>query len=311
MRAGRQGRRGDQCIEVAPAVAGLDHVHAIPRERLLDQQFAAQHFVESARRLVAGDHPCDQSGGAVCALRGSDRTDQAAPDSGALRVADEIHRRKFGIEAVLALGQHVAGREADHAVGIRCDEYACRIGAGGEDFLPQRGAVLDFHRGQIPPGDHSLVGRAPRVHAHLGDRQRVGGRRGAYGDVHRTRRTAVTTLSTVNPKCLNSAPAGADSPKVSMPTTAALGSSTAPTYFLQPSVTPASTATLGTPRGNTAARYAAFCRSNKLVHGIDTTRTAMPSFARASRAPSPKLTSDPVAMMTARAPLPAGKSAST
>ena len=51
--------------------------------------------------------------------------------------------------------------------------------------------------------------------------------------------------------------------------------------------TPASTATRGTPRGSTRVAVVASWRSNTSVHGIDTTRTAMPacasSFARAER----------------------------
>src|SRR5437667_3135712 len=91
--------------------------------------------------------------------------------------------------------------------------------------------------------------------------------------------TLSTTFSAVMPKYLNNSPAGADSPKVSIPMT---GPSS--TYLDQPAVTPASTATRGMPRGRTASRYAASWRSNTLVQGMDTTRTAMPSVASACRA---------------------------
>ena len=55
--------------------------------------------------------------------------------------------------------------------------------------------------------------------------------------------TALTTFATVKPNSLNSTPAGADSPKRSRPMTLP----SRPTYFHQPSVTPASTATRGRP----------------------------------------------------------------
>ena len=112
--AGSVGRR-DERIEVAPAVAGLDQVHAVPGERLLDQQLGAQLFVERARGLVAGDDPDDEPGGAMRALRGGDGGDQPLADPGALRFAHEVDRRQLGVEAVLRLGQHVARREADDA----------------------------------------------------------------------------------------------------------------------------------------------------------------------------------------------------
>ena len=53
-----------------------------------------------------------------------------------------------------------------------------------------------------------------------------------------------------------------------MPTTAAQP------YFHQPSVTPISTATRGMPVGNTAFLYLVSSRSNVVVLGMDTTRTA-------------------------------------
>src|SRR5262249_5717262 len=60
-----------------------------------------------------------------------------------------------------------------------------------------------------------------------------------YFDPPPTRFAAPTTSSTVKPKYLNSASAGADAPKRSMPITAP----SRPTYLRQKSVTPASIAT--------------------------------------------------------------------
>ena len=74
----------------------------------------------------------------------------------------------------------------------------------------------------------------------------------------------------------------------------------APTYLRQKSVTPASTATRGTPRGSTLRDTPRPGGRTRSVHGIDTTRTAMPSLASASRAPIARRTSEPVAMMTTR-----------
>src|SRR6185312_9449965 len=63
--------------------------------------------------------------------------------------------------------------------------------------------------------------------------------------------TAATTASTVKPKYLNNASAGADAPNVSMPTTWP----SRPTYLRQKSVTPASMATrLRTVGGSTLSR---------------------------------------------------------
>src|SRR5690606_20317942 len=70
--------------------------------------------------------------------------------------------------------------------------------------------------------------------------------------------TVLTTRCAVRSKCLNSAPAGADSPKPSRPTTAP----SRPTYLYQPDVEPASMATRGRPAGSTCARQPASCRSN-------------------------------------------------
>ncbi|ENO90399.1 Permease protein PstA [Thauera linaloolentis 47Lol = DSM 12138] len=122
----------------------------------------------------------------------------------------------------------------------------------------------------------------------------------------RTFLTAAATASAVMPKSLNSSPAGADSPKRSMPTT----SPSRPTYLRQPSVTPASTATRGRPLGSTPAFQASSWRSKTLVLGMETTRTAMPSPASVFCAETANATSEPVAMITAWAatvcePLPA------
>ena len=59
------------------------------------------------------------------------------------------------------------------------------------------------------------------------------------------RRTTSVRFAAVSLKCLKRSGAGALSPKVSMPTTAAQP------YYHQPSVTPASMATRGTPAGST------------------------------------------------------------
>src|SRR6185312_14735896 len=62
--------------------------------------------------------------------------------------------------------------------------------------------------------------------------------------------TTSATRSGVKPKCLKSSPAGADSPKRSMPTTLP----SRPTYLRQRSDDPASTATHGNDCGNTLSR---------------------------------------------------------
>ena len=103
--------------------------------------------------------------------------------------------------------------------------------------------------------------------------------------------------SGVKPKCLNSSPAGADSPKRSMPTTAPSQAD-----VLAPVVGharldrdlragPAAAPSSGKPRPGGRRRW---------CEGIDTTRTAMPSPASSFCASSASCTSEPVAMMTAR-----------
>src|SRR4030095_8428121 len=77
-----------------------------------------------------------------------------------------------------------------------------------------------------------------------------------------------------------------------MPTTAAQP------YFHQPSVAPISTAMRGTPGGSTPSLYDDVWRSNTVVEGIETTRTAMPSSASCCCALSASCTSEPVAMIT-------------
>src|SRR6185436_14233866 len=184
---------------------------------------------------------------------------------------------------------------------------ARRAGARGEDAIPYCGARVELHPVEVRVRDHSTVGRAPALDAHPRNRRCVA-RHGAarrdrahlrppcagtaVGDSS-TRFTVAAMFSAVKPKNLKSAAAGADSPKRSRPTTAPRGSSAAPTYLRQPSVAPASTATRGIPGGNTLARYSGFSASNTRVHGIETTRAAIPSAASASRAPIAGATSEP------------------
>jgi hypothetical protein len=92
--------------------------------------------------------------------------------------------------------------------------------------------------------------------------------------------TVAATFSGVKPKCLNKTLAGADSPKVSRPTTAAQP------YFHQPSVEPISTAMRGRPLGSTRFLYARSWRSKVVVEGMETTRTPIFFIASSSWARS-------------------------
>src|SRR5208337_1801010 len=76
------------------------------------------------------------------------------------------------------------------------------------------------------------------------------------------------TFSAVNPSSFITTGPGAEAPKRSNPTTSPL----VPTYFHQPSVAPASTASLGTPAGSTLALYSAACSSKIFQLGMLTTR---------------------------------------
>ena len=109
------------------------------------------------------------------------------------------------------------------------------------------------------------------------------------------------------PKCLNSSPAGAEAPKLSMPTTAP----SRPTYLPQKPVTPASTATRRrTALGSTDSRQAASWRSNTSVEGIDTTRVFRPAASSTCLASIASATSEPVPIRI-RSGTPPSASAST
>src|SRR3712207_6308 len=51
--------------QVAPAIAGLDEVDAVPMERLLHEQLRAESLVERSGGLVGGDDPRDHGRGAM------------------------------------------------------------------------------------------------------------------------------------------------------------------------------------------------------------------------------------------------------
>src|SRR5688500_2862998 len=292
-------------VEIAEPIAHFDEVEAVPLEWLLDEQFAAKRLVERPRLMVFGDDPRHQVGRAAFALRGGDGRNQPAADPLPLAIRREVDRRELGVEAELRRIAPVRGREADDAATFVGNVDACERTARQQDALPECSAVGQAQCIEVGVGHHAAIGLSPSVDAHLRDGGGVAGLRGTEDDPGHeavTLRTAAATFSAVNPKCLNSAPAGADSPKRSMPTTAPRGSSAAPTYLRQKSVTPASTATRGMRAGRTDARYAASWRSNTLVQGIDTTRASMPPAARLSRACSAIGTSEPVAMITARVP---------
>src|SRR4249920_3066202 len=86
--AARLGQRG----QIAPTVACLDQVHAVPLERLLDEELAAQPLVECASRLVACDHPRQDSRGAVATLRVDDGADETPAEPDVLELAPQIDR---------------------------------------------------------------------------------------------------------------------------------------------------------------------------------------------------------------------------
>ena len=158
--------------------------HAVPFERLLDDQPAAERLVERARRLVARDHPHDQSGRTVRALRARHRVDEAPPDPRVLERAAHVHRRQFGIEPVPGFRERVGrGEPHDLAVVVR-DENARRARLRPQHALPQRDALLDVHRVEIRIGHEPAVGGAPGVDPHRRDRARVVAGRGTDRDRH-------------------------------------------------------------------------------------------------------------------------------
>ena len=86
---------------------------------------------------------------------------------------------------------------------------------------------------------------------------------------------------------------GADAPKCSIE----IESPWSPTHLLQPSSTPGSTESRArTSGGSTSSRYSAGCSSKSSQHGIETTRTAVPSAAILRPASSVSPTSAPVAI---------------
>src|SRR5665213_1217722 len=248
---------GDQRRQVAPSIARLDQVHAVPLERPFDNEFCIHCRVEVACGLVGGDHPDDHAGGLLRGKRCRGDTEELAAEPQPLVRGAQVERREVGVEPELRLGEHDAGGKAEHAVRILGDEYLRALAARRQRLVPQRGTRLDGHRVEISLRNHPAVRGAPALDAHARDRDGVVDGGAANADVDHglsVPLTAAATCSAVNPKCLNSTPAGADSPNRSRPTTAACGSSSAPTYLRQPAPTPASTATRATPCGNTLAR---------------------------------------------------------
>ena len=98
----------------------------------------------------------------------------------------------------------------------------------------------------------------------------------------------------LNPNFSRTTGPGAEAPKRSRPTTSPLE----PTYFHQPRVAPASTASLGTPAGKTLALYSGVCSSNIFQLGKLTMRARVPSAASSFAASRIAETSEPVPSKT-------------
>src|SRR4029079_4289284 len=140
---GLSGTRHDrgrlhQHIEVVERIAGFDEGHPVPFERLLDEQRRAKLLVERPRAFVAGDHPDDETVGAVRALRVSDRRYELAPDTRALELALNVCGRQFRIDVVARLLQHVPGGETDDIAVVLRYEHARLIRPRGQHPMPQR-----------------------------------------------------------------------------------------------------------------------------------------------------------------------------
>src|ERR1035441_9335998 len=82
-------------------------------------------------------------------------------------------------------------------------------------------------------------------------------------------------FAALNPNSAMTFGPGDEAPKRSSPIT----SPSRPTYFHQPCVEPASTASLGTPASSTLALYSADCSSKSFQLGKLTTRARIPSAA--------------------------------
>src|SRR5262249_3973786 len=106
-----------------------------------------------------------------------------------------------------------------------------------------------------------------------------------------------TTWSTVKPSFFITTSPGAEAPKRSRP----IEPPRSPTYFCQPSVTPASIESRAPAAcGRTSSRYACGCLSKNGQHGIETTRVGMPSASSLSRPPAASWSSEPVPMRISR-----------
>ena len=104
------------------------------------------------------------------------------------------------------------------------------------------------------------------------------------------------TFSSEKPKCLNNSGAGADAPKLSIPTTTPFR----PAYPLQTLAIEASiTMIFSMSCGITDALYSSDCCSNISTQGIETTLMEYPSDWNAFEALTAYWTSEPVAMMIA------------
>ena len=200
--------------------------------------------------------------GAVRPLGGGHRADEPPADAAALASRTQVDRGSSASRPCLGSASMMPAAKPDDA-RRRAPRRSVLVVFGGALSTLVQSAVLSstFIAARYASG---IMPRYVVRHASTRtcrDRGGVGGNGGAEQQLGQARllaastpRTASATRSTVKPKCLNSTPAGADSPKVSMPTIAPRGSSSAPTYLCQKAVTPASTATRGTPAGSTDAR---------------------------------------------------------
>ena len=110
--------------------------------------------------------------------------------------------------------------------------------------------------------------------------------------IHRALAAAMT-FSTVKPSSLYIFPAGALTPKQSMP----IALPFCPIYFSHPNVTPASMLILEvTSLGRTLSLYFSVCSSNNSQQTSETTRTVLPCFLSSSTAFSAISSSEPVPM---------------
>ena len=285
---------------------------------------APERFVERRAPRFCRDDPRRKARRAVRrAAPDDDCATSRRPIPARWQSAREVDGRQLGVEPEARLAQRQRRREADDVAAVarrRTRRRAVRRGA--EDALPERRAVVDAssRRGRRRGScrGRSCASASTRTRA-MPAASAADWRSHADAALHRDRQPA--TRRTRGGDAVDGDAEVLEQHARRAPTRRsgrcrrrrARGSSAAPTYLRQPSVTPASTATRGTPGGQHRRPPGGVLTVERRWCRASTRRARRcPRRRRRSRAAIASATSEPVAMTTARGPAAAaGQSART